>query len=125
MQIPLKPASKGFGLHRVFIRSKRLKGLIADGAFERMQVDIPRACRLNADKHHRSFAPWTGGAANCRELSNGRDALRLGHEGFPLNGGSTTLSVTDGMPRRGGDVFQYAPPRPQTRVNSRDGTAKG
>ena len=96
MQIPLKPASKGFGLHRVFIRSTRLKGLIADRASKRMQIDVPCACRLDADKHHRSLASWTGGAANCSKRSNGMDALRLGHEGSPRTGGSSTLSVTDG-----------------------------
>jgi hypothetical protein len=105
VQIPLKPASKGFGLHRVFIRSKRLKGLIADGASKRMQIEIPRACRLDADKHHRSFASWTGGAANCNKRSNGMGTLRLGHEGFPLTGGSATLSVTDGC--RCGAVMSF------------------
>jgi hypothetical protein len=43
VQIALKPASKTSGLHGVFIRGKGLKYVIADSAFERMQVDS-RAC---------------------------------------------------------------------------------
>jgi hypothetical protein len=43
VQIALKPASKTPGLHGVFIRGKGLKYVIADSAFERMQVDA-RAC---------------------------------------------------------------------------------
>jgi hypothetical protein len=99
--------------------------LIADGASKRMQIDIPRACRLDADKHHRSFASWTGGATNCSKWSNGMDARRLRHEGFPLTGGSSTLSVTDGC-RCGAVIsFTIAPPGLQMRVNSRAGPARG
>ena len=43
VQIALKPASKTPGLHGVFIRGKGLKYVVADSAFERMQVDA-RAC---------------------------------------------------------------------------------
>src|ERR1700687_2291466 len=52
VQIALKPASKALGLHGVFIRSKGLKYLIADGAFKRMQVDAPGARWLDADEGH-------------------------------------------------------------------------
>ena len=43
MQIALKPASKGLGLHRVFIRGKGRMYVVTDSAFKRMQVDA-RAC---------------------------------------------------------------------------------
>ena len=43
VQIALKPASKGLGLHRVFIRGKGRMYVVADGAFKGMQVDA-RAC---------------------------------------------------------------------------------
>ena len=67
----------------VFTRSKGLKDLIADSAFKRMQVDVQGACRLDADEHHRGLAPRTDRAPNCSEWNDGRDVLRLGHEGFP------------------------------------------
>jgi hypothetical protein len=38
VQIALKPAAKGFGMHRIFIRGKCRKQVIADGALERLQV---------------------------------------------------------------------------------------
>jgi hypothetical protein len=43
VQIALKPASKGLGLHRVFIRGKGCMYVVADSAFKGMQVDA-RAC---------------------------------------------------------------------------------
>ena len=43
VQIALKPASKGLGLHRVFIRGKGRMYVVADGAFKGMKVDA-RAC---------------------------------------------------------------------------------
>jgi len=90
----LKPASKTLGLHGVFIRGKGLKYLIADSAFKRMQVDA-RARWLDTGEHHLGLAPGTGGAFNCSEWSDGRHALRLGHNAsLPLIGGSATLSVT-------------------------------
>jgi hypothetical protein len=67
----LKPASKSFGFHGVFIRGKGLKYVIADSAFKRMQVDA-RACRLNAGEHHRGLALRTSGALNCSERKGGR-----------------------------------------------------
>jgi hypothetical protein len=93
VQIALKPASKALGLHGVFKRGKARKHLIADGAFKRLQVDAPGACWLDANKHHHlGLALRTGGALNCSEWNDGREALRLGH-GASL-GGSATLSVT-------------------------------
>jgi hypothetical protein len=80
VQIALKPASKTLGLHGVFIRGKGLKYVIADSAFKRMQVDAPGACWLDADEHHRGLALRTGGALNCNEWNDGRQALRLGHD---------------------------------------------
>jgi hypothetical protein len=67
VQIALKPASKTLGLHRVFIRGKGPKRLIANGAFKRMQVDTSGASWLDADEHHLSLALRTGGASNCIE----------------------------------------------------------
>jgi hypothetical protein len=79
VQIALKPASKTLGLHGVFIRGKGLKYVIAHSAFKRMQVDA-RACWLDADEHHLGLALRTGGALNCNEWNDGRQALRLGHD---------------------------------------------
>ena len=80
MQIALKPASKALGLHGVFKRGKARKYLIADSAFKRLQVDVPGACWLDANEHHLGLALRTGGALNCSERNDGREALRLGHD---------------------------------------------
>jgi hypothetical protein len=79
VQIALKPTSKPLGPHRIFVRGKGFKRLIADSAFERMQVDDTGAHRLDADEHHLGVALRTGWALNCSELNGGRQALRLGH----------------------------------------------
>jgi hypothetical protein len=96
MQIALKPASKGLGLRGVFMRCKGLKDMIADRAFKLIQVDVPGACWLDADEHHRSPALRTGGAPNCSERIDGRCALRLGHEGFARIGASGLRRTTKG-----------------------------
>jgi len=93
VQIALKPASKTFGLHGVFIRGKGLKYMIADSAFKRMQVDA-RACWLDTGEPHRGLALRTSGALNCNEWNDGRRVLRSSHGCFPGIGGSATLSVT-------------------------------
>ena len=85
VQIALKPAAKGLGLHGVFICSKGLKDLIADSAFERMQVDVPGGVWLDADEHHRGVALRTGGALKWSRKNGGRQVLRLGHGCFPTN----------------------------------------
>jgi hypothetical protein len=104
VQIALKPASKALGPHRVFKRGKALKGLIADSASKAMQVDVLGACWFDADEHHRSFAPRTSGAPNCCERNDGRDELRLGHEGRPpLNWRERNTLCHRWMPMRGGD----------------------
>ena len=72
VQFALKPASKALGLHGIFIRCKGLKYVIADSAFERMQVDAQGACRLDADEHHMGLALRAGGALNCSEWKDGR-----------------------------------------------------
>jgi hypothetical protein len=59
----LKPAAKPLGLHRVFIRGKRLKYVFADCAFKRVQVDA-RAYWRDAGEPHRGPALWTGGTLN-------------------------------------------------------------
>ena len=93
MQIALKVASKAFGLHGVFKRGKGRNYLIADGALKRMQVDAPGACWLDANEHHLGLAFRTGGALNCSESNDGRQALRLGHDAS-LEQAGATLSVT-------------------------------
>jgi hypothetical protein len=79
VQIALKPASKGLGLHRIFKRRKGRKYVIADSAFKRVQVDA-WACRLDAGEHHLGLALRTGGALKGNRWNGGRQALRLGHD---------------------------------------------
>jgi hypothetical protein len=93
MQIALKPTSKTFGLHGIFVRGKGLKEMIAYSAFKRVQVDA-RAYWRDAGEPHRGPALRTGGALNCSEWNDGRQGLRLGHDASLERGGSTTLSVT-------------------------------
>ena len=45
-----------------------------------MQVDAPGVCWLDASEHHLGPALRTGGALNCSEWNDGRQALRLGHD---------------------------------------------
>jgi hypothetical protein len=97
VQFALKPASKALG--GVFIRGKGLKFLIADSAFERMQVDAPGACWLDADEHHMGLALRTGGALDCSEWNDGRQALRLGHDAS-LEQAGAQHSLSPVMPRR-------------------------
>jgi hypothetical protein len=99
VQIALKPASKGLGLHGVFIGSKGLKDLITDSASKRMQVDVPGASWLDADEHHRGLTLRTSGALNCSEWNDGRDG---GHEGLSLElaGAQHSLSPMDADQRR-------------------------
>src|SRR6266567_5428937 len=99
VQIALKPASKTPGLHGVFKRGKGLKSLVADSAFKCMQVDAPGACWLDADEHHLGLAPRTGGALNCSEWNDGRQALRLGHDAS-LEQAGAQHSLSPVMPRR-------------------------
>jgi hypothetical protein len=84
VQIALKPASKGLGLHRIFKRGKGRKYVIADSTFKRMQVDA-WACWLDAGEHHLGFALRTEGAPKCNRWNGGRQALRLGHGTSPSN----------------------------------------
>src|ERR1700722_20099971 len=73
VQIALKPAPKIPGLHRVCIRGKGLKYVIADSAFKRMQIDA-RVCRLDACEHHRGLtAPAYSREASCGD----RPSMRL------------------------------------------------
>jgi hypothetical protein len=59
--------------------------LIADSAFERMQVDVPGGVWLDADEHHRGVALRTGRALKWSRKNGGRQVLRLGHGCFPTN----------------------------------------
>jgi hypothetical protein len=119
VQFALKPAPKALGLHGVFIRGKGLKYLIADSAFERMQVDAPGVCWLDADKHHMGVARRTGGALNCSEWNDGRQALRLGHDAS-LEQAGAQYSLSPVMPRRpSGDCVIMRRQGSQTRTNSR------
>ena len=103
VQIALKPAAKGLGLHRIFIRGKGRKYVIADSTFKRMQVDA-WACWLDAGEHHRGPALRTGGAPKCNRWNGGRQALRLGHNAFPLEQAGAQYSLSPVMPgRRSGD----------------------
>src|SRR4051812_22443201 len=98
VQIALKPASKALGLHGVFKRGKARKYLIADSAFKRLQVDAPGACWLDANEHHLGLAIGTGGALNCSEWNDGREALRLGHDAS-LEQAGAQHSLSPVMPR--------------------------
>ena len=60
VQIALKPATKGLGMHRIFIRGCGRKQVIADSASERMQVHA-WAVWLGANQHHPGFACRTCG----------------------------------------------------------------
>jgi len=105
VQITLKPASKALGLHGVFKRGKARKYLIADSAFKRLQVDAPGACWLDANEHHVGLAVRTGGALNCSEWNDGREALRLGHDAS-LEQAGAQHSLSPVMPsRRSGDCL--------------------
>ena len=64
----------------MLIRGKGLMYAIANSAFKRMQVDAPGPCWLYANKHHLGLALRAGGALNCSERNDGRQALRLGHD---------------------------------------------
>ena len=75
----MKPASKGFGLHGIFIRDEGLKFVIADSAFKRMQVDTCVRWHDTGEPHP-GLALRTSGALNCNEWNGGRKALRLGHD---------------------------------------------
>jgi hypothetical protein len=80
----LKPAAKGLGMHRIFMRCEGRKYVIADGALKHVQVHT-WAFWLDADEHHRGLAPRTGGAFKWSRRNGGRQALRLGHGCFPTN----------------------------------------
>jgi hypothetical protein len=76
----LKPASKTLGVHGVLIRGQGLKYMIADSAFDCMQVDDTGAYRLDADEHHLGLSLRTGGALKCNRWNGGRQTLRSGHD---------------------------------------------
>jgi hypothetical protein len=115
----LKPASKAPGLHGVFVRGTGFELAIADCAFKRMQVDA-RTCQFDTDEHHRCLALWTGGATNCSERNDGRQALRLGHDASPRNRREHNTLCHRQMPRRrGGDDPSMCLQGSQTPVNSR------
>ena len=71
----MKPAAKGLGVQRIFIRGKGRKYVIADSAFKRMQVDA-WAFGLDAEEHHPGFALRTGGALKYNPWNDERWALR-------------------------------------------------
>jgi hypothetical protein len=89
----LKPATKALGLHRIFIRGKRCKFVLADGTLEPMQVDA-WVCWLDANEHHLGLALRADGPLKCNRWNGGRLALRWAHDAFPRIGGSVTLSIT-------------------------------
>src|SRR5262245_23010342 len=61
VQIALKPAAKGLGMHWIFMRCEGRKCVIADSASKLVQVHA-RAFWLDANEHHLGLAPRTGGA---------------------------------------------------------------
>lgn len=65
-------------MHSIFVGGKGRKYVIADSASKRIQVHA-WVFWLDADEHHRSFTPWTGGALKRNRRNGGRRALRLGH----------------------------------------------
>jgi hypothetical protein len=71
VQIALKPASKGLGLHRIFKRGKGRKYAIADSTFKRVQVDAWTCC-LDAGEHHLGLALRAGGAPKRNGWSGGK-----------------------------------------------------
>ena len=75
MQIALKPAAKGLGMERIFMRGKSRKHVIADSALKRIQVHS-WAFWFDADEHHPGFALRTGGALKYNLWNGGRWALR-------------------------------------------------
>ena len=86
----MEPAAKGLGMHRIFVRAKHCKYVTADSALKPVQVHA-RAFWLDADEHHRSFAPWTGAVLKCNRWNGERRALRLGHGDSLRIGGSATF----------------------------------
>ena len=75
----MKPSPKGLRMHRIFVGGKGRKYVIADSALEPVQVHA-RMFWLDADQHHRGFAPRTGGALKSNRKNGGRRALRSGHD---------------------------------------------
>jgi hypothetical protein len=61
VQIALKPAAKGLGMERIFMRGKSRKHVVADSTLKRIQVHS-WAFWFDADEHHPGFALRTGGA---------------------------------------------------------------
>jgi len=84
------------------MRGKSRKYVIADSALKRIQVDA-WAFSLDADEHHRGFAPRTGGALNWSRWNGGRQALRLGHDCFPTIR-RAKMRTGDGASMRRGDL---------------------
>ena len=60
------------------MRSKGRKHVIADGAFERLQVNA-RPYWLDTGEHHLGLAPRTGGTLKWSRWNAGRQVLRFGH----------------------------------------------
>ena len=115
MEIALKPPA--IGMHRIYVRGKGRKHVIADSAFERLQVGA-RACWLDTDEHHLGLAPWTGWALKRSRWNGGRKALGLGHGASLTKRWEQTLSVT-GIARGVGRRWsKYAPQGSQTRADS-------
>jgi len=75
VQIALKPAAKGVGMERIFMRGKRRKHVIADGALKRIQVHS-WAFWFDADEHHPGFATRTGRAFKYNLWNGGQRALK-------------------------------------------------
>lgn len=118
VQIALKPAAKVLGMHRILVRGKGGKQMIADGAFKRMQVDA-RSRRLNADLHHLGFALRAGRALKRSRWNGGRQALGFGHGASLAKKAGAQHSQSPVLPGAWtGDGSSISPQGTQPRVNS-------
>jgi hypothetical protein len=92
-----KPSLRA-GFHRV-VRHKLCMDVIALSALECAEIEARWAGR-DACEHHSRLAGRTMGAFNEAQQDTEMGGWGFGHEGSPISGGSTTLSVTGNCLRR-------------------------
>lgn len=73
VQIALKPAAKGLGMHWIFMRCEDRKFVIADSASKHVQVHA-WAFWLDADEHHLGLAARAGGAQKWSRWNGSRQS---------------------------------------------------
>jgi hypothetical protein len=81
-----------------FSGDQDLVNVLALRALERAEVET-YACRHDAREHHESTALWASWAMNVKAYIV-RQQIGVLHDASLKGGGSTTLSVTDGVPLR-------------------------